>query len=69
MSNSIQIYINEVRCQVDPKKNLPQILEVWGATKPYALMINGRFLPNGEHETYQVQDDDQVEVVSAIAGG
>lgn len=67
--SEIQIYINELPCTVDSEKTLPDILAIWGATQPYAIMTNGTFLPHSQHAHYQLKADDKIEVVSAIQGG
>lgn len=37
--------------------------------KRYAVEINEQLIPRSQHENYQLQESDKVEIVQAIGGG
>jgi len=69
MSQTFEIYINNVPCEVKKTMTLSEILKQFGAQKPYALLFNRSFLPSSKHETIQLKPEDRIEVISAIQGG
>ncbi|MEA3405560.1 MAG: sulfur carrier protein ThiS [Pseudomonadota bacterium] len=69
MSQTFEIYINNVPCEVKPNMSLSEILNLFGAQQPYALLFNRTFLPSSKHESIQLKPDDRIEVISAIQGG
>ncbi|MBD3756223.1 MAG: sulfur carrier protein ThiS [Gammaproteobacteria bacterium] len=40
-----------------------------GAVPPFALVLNQNFIPASEHATTALQENDRIEVISAIQGG
>lgn len=69
MSQTFEIYINNVPCEVKPNMSLAEIMELFGAQPPYALLFNRTFLPSSKHSSIQLKPDDRIEVISAIQGG
>lgn len=69
MSDTFKIYINDTPCEVKASMSLSDILILFGAQQPYALLFNNSFLPSSEHNSIQLKSDDRVEVISAIQGG
>jgi len=69
MSQTFEIYINNVPCEVKQNMTLSEILKLFGAQPPYALLFNRVFLPRSKHETVQLKPEDRIEVISAIQGG
>ena len=48
---------------------LADIVEQYGAKPPYALAVNGDFVPKSEYSSFQVNEGDLIDVVSPIFGG
>ena len=69
MNQSFEIYINNVPCEIKSNMNLPEVLKLFGALQPYALLVNRTFIPSSKHNTLQLHPDDRIEVISAIQGG
>lgn len=40
-----------------------------GAVPPFALLLNQEFVPASEHDNTILQNQDRIEVISAIQGG
>ncbi len=69
MSTTFEIYINNMACEIKPQMQLPEVLKLFGAQPPYALLYNRTFLPSSKHSTVELKPDDRIEVISAIQGG
>lgn len=69
MSDTFKIYINDTPTEVKSCMFLPDILKLFGAQQPYALLLNSSFLPSSKHDSIQLKPDDRIEVISAIQGG
>lgn len=48
---------------------LANVIEEYGATPPYALAVNGVFVPKSDYQHKQLDENDQVDIVSPIFGG
>lgn len=69
----MNIYINEELVEfsekADGKLSLVEALQTFNAQSPYAILLNDEFLPQSAHESTYLNNDDKVDVVSAIQGG
>jgi sulfur carrier protein len=45
------------------------LLEKQGAKAPYAVAINGQFVPRSQLVTFTLNEGDQIDVMSPIQGG
>ncbi|HCP98871.1 MAG TPA: thiamine biosynthesis protein ThiS [Pseudoalteromonas sp.] len=48
---------------------LKQCLIEYGAKAPFAVAINGQFIPQEQHANYTLNDGDCIDVLSPIQGG
>jgi len=48
---------------------LVEVLQNFGATLPYAVAINGEFIPQSLHGNTIINEGDSVELLSPIQGG
>lgn len=48
---------------------LSEIIDQYGAKPPYALAVNGDFVPKSQYHSFEVKDGDLIDVVSPIFGG
>ena len=64
----IKLMINGESKQITAAK-LADLLQEVGAKPPYAVAINGEFVPQTEYAGYQVQEHDQIDIVSPVFGG
>ncbi len=48
---------------------LADIVAEFGATPPFALAVNGDFIPKAQAATFTVQPDDKLDIVSPVVGG
>lgn len=48
---------------------LIEILQSMGASAPYAVAINGEFIPKSLHSEFVVNEGDSIELLSPIQGG
>lgn len=69
MSDSFNVFINNMPCTIKPTMPLPNILALFGAQQPYALLVNQTFIPSSQHDTIKLKANDRVDVISAIQGG
>lgn len=63
------IFINDTQTQVPSPSTLLEAVSAFGAQPPFALLLNQNFIPASEHETTSVQENDRIEIISAIQGG
>ncbi|MFW2372353.1 MAG: sulfur carrier protein ThiS [Gammaproteobacteria bacterium] len=66
----MQIILNGDAREVADKSSLSQLvdsLQLKG--KRLAIEVNEEIIPRSAHDTYTLQDGDQVEIVHAIGGG
>lgn len=48
---------------------LTQCLIEFGAKAPFAVAINGQFIPQDQHANYSLNEGDCIDVLSPIQGG
>jgi len=65
----MNIYINQKAFSFNHDITLNDALEAFKATPPFAILINGEFLPQSEHDSVQLKESDKVDVIGAIQGG
>lgn len=64
----MNITINGELLNVDSKA-LVEVLQSFGAVAPFAVAINGEFIPQSQHGNYVLTEGDSVELLSPIQGG
>ena len=50
-------------------RQLSQILHEMGASAPYAVAVNGEFVPQSSHSDFVINEGDCIELLSPIQGG
>lgn len=65
---SMKISINGKTTNVQSNILADAIAE-YGATPPYALAVNGEFVPKSDYQLKYLDEHDQVDIVSPIFGG
>jgi sulfur carrier protein len=67
MTNTV--FINDNPIDVPQNSTLLDAVTAFGAKPPFALLLGQDFIPASEHATTIVQENDRIEVISAIQGG
>ena len=50
--------------------NLEIILNIFAPKdRPFAVEINGEIVPSAKFSDYSIQDNDKIEIISAVGGG
>ncbi|MCF2858929.1 sulfur carrier protein ThiS [Pseudoalteromonas sp. SMS1] len=65
----MKLIYNGQDIQVDGGLSLQQILVSHGATPPFAVALNGQFVPAGLLPETKPESGDSIEVLSPIQGG
>ncbi|MEA1989237.1 MAG: sulfur carrier protein ThiS [Pseudomonadota bacterium] len=65
----MNIYINEQNFTFDRDVKLLEALERFKVSQPFAILLNDEFLPQSDHQTTWLKDNDKIDVVGAIQGG
>jgi len=66
----MEIIINGKARQVEDNSNITDVLQLLDlAGKRVAVEINLEIIPRSEHDTYQLESGDRIEIVHAIGGG
>ena len=50
-------------------KALVEVLQSFAAVAPFAVAVNGEFIPQSRHSNYVLNEGDSVELLSPIQGG
>jgi sulfur carrier protein len=66
---NITIHINDQPMDIKTGSSLMDAVIAYGAVPPFALLLNQNFIPASEHATTALQENDRIEVISAIQGG
>lgn len=67
--NTMQIQVNQTTLELPDEARISDALTAFGATPPYAVALNGRFVARGRHAEARLQAGDRLEVVQPVAGG
>ncbi|WP_440054303.1 sulfur carrier protein ThiS [Pseudoalteromonas sp. T1lg65] len=65
----MNIHFNGERISVDTDVTILQLVEQRGAQAPYAVAVNGSFVPRSNLADTKLHEGDQVELLSPIQGG
>ncbi len=68
-SQQIQVDVNTIPFHLEHASTVEQALTEFNAKPPYAVLLNGQFLPNSLYPNTHLADGDRLEVISAIQGG
>ncbi|MDG6779079.1 sulfur carrier protein ThiS [Thiomicrorhabdus sp. zzn3] len=66
---NITLHINDNPIDVPQNSTLLDAVTAFGALPPFALLLNQNFIPASEHASTAVQENDRIEIISAIQGG
>ena len=66
---NITIHINDQPMNIKTGSSLLDAVIAYGAVPPFALVLNQNFIPASEHDNTTLQNNDRIEVISAIQGG
>ena len=62
--------LNGERKELSESLSLEKAIMLWKpSADKFAVAINGNFIPRGEYATVMLQENDQVELLSAVVGG
>lgn len=65
----MNIQINGEQITLAENTRLADALKSYGAKPPFAVAINGCFIPRTEHQQQTLQPGDSIELLSPIQGG
>ena len=66
---SMKITINGESFELVNTANLTQALQQFAAKEPFAVAINGQFIPRSQCDTHLLNEGDSIELLSPIQGG
>jgi sulfur carrier protein len=66
---NMDIHINSQAFTLPDDARLADALASYGALPPYAVAVNGEFVPRTQHGTRALASGDRVDVVRPVAGG
>ncbi|MDQ9091836.1 MULTISPECIES: sulfur carrier protein ThiS [Pseudoalteromonas] len=65
----MKITINGESFELVNTANLTQALQQFAAKEPFAVAINGQFIPRSQCDTHLLNEGDSIELLSPIQGG
>tara|TARA_A200000113_G_scaffold142350_1_gene127912 strand:+ start:990 stop:1196 length:207 start_codon:yes stop_codon:yes gene_type:complete len=67
--SKIKIQLNGTAEQIEIT-NLENILNTFAPKdRPFAVEINGEIVPSAKFSDYSIQENDKIEIISAVGGG
>lgn len=70
VENKVKITVNENLIEIDEQCNIEQLLVILDSPlKGSAIAVNQKIISRSEWSIYQLQENDQVSLFQAIAGG
>tara|TARA_Y200000002_G_C22528209_1_gene598621 strand:+ start:448 stop:654 length:207 start_codon:yes stop_codon:yes gene_type:complete len=67
--SKIKILLNGTAEQIETT-NLENILNAFAPKdRPFAVEINGEIVPSAKFSDYSIQENDKIEIISAVGGG
>lgn len=61
--------INGKSIELTHSFSLIQAVEQFGAQPPFALAVNGQFIPKSQHLQYELREGDAIDILSPVQGG
>lgn len=65
----MRVLINQKPYDLPEGTTLAEAVAQVGASAPFAVAVNLKFVPRAQHEQTRLQEGDQVEIVTPVAGG
>lgn len=65
----MRLTVNGQTIELSTIQSLIQVVEEFGAKPPFALAVNGQFVPKSQHENYVLNSGDVVDILSPVQGG
>ncbi len=66
----LKLTLNGEPKELSASISLDKAIAQWQPTaEKFAVAVNGEFVPRGEYANLMLQDNDQIELLSAIVGG
>lgn len=65
----MQVLINGNHASAPRNGELLALLQQFGAREPFAVAINGNFVPKSRYPAVRVAPGDQIDIVQPIEGG
>ncbi len=65
----MKVFINGNEFETEQGTTLTRLLSNYGAREPFAVALNGRFVPRSQCESVQAQEGDKLELLSPVQGG
>ena len=69
MKVSMKVIVNGENFELVHSANLTQALREFAVKEPFAVAVNGQFIPRSQCDTYLLNEDDRIELLSPIQGG
>lgn len=66
---TMDIQINSQAFSLPDGARLADALASFGAVPPYAVAVNGEFVPRAQHASRPLASGDRIDVVRPVAGG
>jgi sulfur carrier protein len=65
----MNILINQKEFQVPSMSKLIDVIQLTDAKPPFAVAINMVFIPNNQYASTEINELDQIEIISPVTGG
>ncbi len=67
---AVKVTVNDRTQELDLGSTIADLLNRLGITvKHVAVEVNGELIPREQHESFQLSDEDRIEVVTLVGGG
>ncbi|MCU4674999.1 sulfur carrier protein ThiS [Catenovulum sp. 2E275] len=65
----MKITVNGQAIELTQAQPLLKVVEDFGALAPFALAVNGQFVPKSQHQAFVLNEGDMIDILSPVQGG
>lgn len=65
----MKIFVNQIEQVLSRPLHLDQFLDEITPKKPYAIAVNGIFIPRTDYSNTPLKDQDSIEIIAPVTGG
>ena len=65
----MQVFINQVPCDLPAGATLADAVALLQAQPPFAAAVNLQFVPNTRYTQQLLQSDDRIDIIAPVTGG
>jgi sulfur carrier protein len=65
----MKVFVNHIEQELSHVMHVKELLDLLNPKKPFAISINGEFLPKDLYSKTALKDNDQIQIIVPVTGG